>query len=123
MEITIANTILYCSRWRESVEFYSTGLGLTVLSTRDWFVEFRLNNSARLSIADETRSSIKSAGGMGITVSMAVDDIQSTYATLKKKNLNPTPIKNLWGARVFYLHDPEGNRLEFWSSKENGHGR
>jgi len=114
MEIKTVNTILYCTRWKETVEFYATGLGLERLSTREWFVEFQLTDSTWLSIANETRSSIKSAGGRGITISMAVADLQSTYLTLKEKKLSPTPIKALWGSRVFYLYDPEGNRLEFW---------
>jgi catechol 2,3-dioxygenase-like lactoylglutathione lyase family enzyme len=114
VEIKTANTILYCTRWKETVEFYAAGLGLERLCTRNWFVEFQLTASTRLSIADETRASIKSAGGRGVTISMAVADLQSTYRALKEKNLSPTPIKSLWGSRVFYLRDPEGNRLEFW---------
>lgn len=115
MEIRAANTILYCTRWKETIEFYSTGLGLTQLSTRDWFVEFHLTNSARLSIADETRSAVKSSGGKGITISLNVADIDAAHGNFTQKNLGPTPIKPLWGSRVFYLFDPEGNRLEFWA--------
>ena len=115
MEIRSANTILYCKKWKESVEFYTKDLNLTVLSTREWFVELRLNESARLSIANEAETSMKSAEGLGVTISMEVDDIESIHMALKEKKLNPTPIKILWGSMVFYLCDPEGNRLEFWS--------
>jgi predicted enzyme related to lactoylglutathione lyase len=115
MKISTANTILYCNRWKETIEFYTTGLNLIVLLKRKWFVEFRLTDSARLSIADANRSSVKSNVGNGITISLKVDDIQSAFIDFQKRNLNPTPIRPLWGSMVFYLYDPEGNRLEFWS--------
>ncbi len=115
MKIKTANTILYCRRWKECVEFYSKDLNLTVLYVRDWFVEFRLTDSTRLSIADEARASIKSSGGTGRTISMEVDNIQAAYRNLKARGLELTDIKVLWGSQVFYLYDPEGTRLEFWS--------
>ena len=116
MKINESNTILYCNHWKKTVDFYSMDLNLTVLTVREWFVEFRLTDSARLSIADTARTLIKSSEGKGVTISLKVDDIQARHTDFKKKKLNPTPIRPLWGARVFYLHDPEGNRLEFWSS-------
>ncbi|MCF8069503.1 MAG: VOC family protein [Desulfobacterales bacterium] len=34
-----------------------------------------------------------------------------------EKGLNPEPVKdNAWRIRFFYIYDPEGNRLEYWSS-------
>ena len=115
MKIKITNTILYCNRWKETVDFYSNGLNLTIHSSREWFVEFSLTDSTRLSIADTTRASVKSNNGKGITLSLKIDDIQAAYTDFQKKSLNPTPIRPLWGSMVFYLYDPEGNRLEFWS--------
>jgi catechol-2,3-dioxygenase len=29
--------------------------------------------------------------------------------------LNPTAIREIWGAKAFYIFDPEGNRIECWS--------
>jgi catechol 2,3-dioxygenase-like lactoylglutathione lyase family enzyme len=115
MTIRTANTILYCTRWTDTVAFYTSGLNLERLTTREWFVEFALTDSARLSLADETQCSIKGAGGAGVTISLCVDDLEAAHETFKSRQLNPTPIKPLWGASVFYLHDPEGNRLEFWA--------
>ena len=79
MKIKLTNTILYCNRWKETVEFYSNGLNLTIHSSRKWFVEFRLTDSARLSIADTARACVKSNNGKGITISLKVDDIQAAY--------------------------------------------
>ncbi|MFK5952515.1 MAG: VOC family protein [Desulfobacterium sp.] len=115
MNIITSNTILYCNRWKETVAFYVLDLKLTVLLDKKWFVELKLTDSARLSIADAAKSSIKSSNGRGITISMAVDDIEQTRLTFLKRKLAPTNIKSCWGSSVFYLYDPEGNRLEFWS--------
>ena len=118
MDIKTANTILYCRRWKETVAFYKTQLKLQVTVSREWFVEFKLNETSRLSIADEARTSIESNSGKGITITMEVDDIEATFLFLSEAGPNPTPIKDhIWGARVIHIYDPEGHRLEFWSPK------
>jgi uncharacterized glyoxalase superfamily protein PhnB len=118
--------ILYCSKWELTVRFYKEQLGLPVLFSTDWFVEFRLNGDSRLSIADEKRSSIKSCGGKGITLALEVEDIETMHEHMEKVGLKPTIIsKHPWNARVFNLFDPEGHRLEIWQkfadeTKDNG---
>lgn len=116
MDIKTANTILYCRKWKETVAFYKTQLGFEVTMACDWFVEFKLNEASRLSIADEARASIDSSSGKGVTITLEVDDIETIHPYLNEKGLNPTPIKKHgWGAKVIHIFDPEGNRLEFWS--------
>jgi uncharacterized glyoxalase superfamily protein PhnB len=92
-------------------------LKLLVLSSNEWFVEFKLNEVSRLSIANEARTSIDSSGGKGITVSLQVADIEQTRNELIEAGITSTPIKEVWGAKAIYVHDPEGNRLEFWSGR------
>lgn len=122
MNIRIVNTILYCKQWNETVVFYKTKLKLEVTVSSEWFVEFKLNEFARLSIANEERTSIESSGGKGLTITMKVDNIKETYSYLKAAGLNPTAIKDhAWGAKVIYIYDPEGNRLEFWSESKRNH--
>jgi uncharacterized glyoxalase superfamily protein PhnB len=59
---------------------------------------------------------MKSCEGKGLTLTMEVEDIESAHVSLEEAGLHPQAIRDhAWGARVFYLHDPEGNRLEFWS--------
>ncbi|MGB5984892.1 MAG: VOC family protein [Desulfobacterales bacterium] len=112
-----SNMILYCEQWRKTVEFYRDRLQLPVLFSTDWFVEFRLNAMSRLSIADEKRATIRSAGGEGITLALEVDDIEICREQTEKAGLKPTQIKtHHWDARVFYLFDPEGHRIEIWQS-------
>jgi len=82
----------------------------------NWFVEFKLNEACRLSIADESRASIDSNEGKGVTIALEVGDIETVHIYLNEAGLSPPPIKDhSWGARVIHIHDPEGNRIEFWS--------
>ena len=115
MKVTTSNTILYCRKWDDTVAFYRDVLKLDVHFSNEWFVEFILNAQARLSVADQARTSIKSSGGKGVTVCFQVDDAEIMHKYLKQMGTHPTPIKGLWQSRVFYVRDPEGNRLEFWS--------
>lgn len=117
-----ANTILYCRRWAETVAFYRDKLGLAVTLSTDWFVEFRLNDASRLSVADDTRASIKSGAGAGITIALEVADIEVAHQWAEQRGIRPTAIKtHPWNARVFYFRDPEGHRVEVWQpvAKEN----
>ena len=115
--IKTANTILYCRKWKETVAFYETQLGLLVTTSREWFVEFKLNEASRLSLADASRTSIDSNDGKGITLAFEVSDIKATHLHLTEAGLNPPPIKDHpWGAKVIHIYDPEGNRIEFWST-------
>ena len=110
------NTVLYCRKWHETVDFYRDRLGLPVSFESDWFVEFRICESAFISIADERRARVKSAGGAGLTVTLRVDDADAAHARLGAAGVERGPVRmHPWGARLFHFHDPEGHRLEMWS--------
>jgi catechol 2,3-dioxygenase-like lactoylglutathione lyase family enzyme len=113
--ITRTNTILYCRRWAETVHFYREVLGLPVTIENDWFVEFRLTEASFLSIADTARASVAAVEGQGITLAWQVDDLDAARKHLQQQGIAVTPIRRRWDARVFYCHDPEGHRLEFWN--------
>lgn len=116
-----ANTILYCRNWAQTVEFYRDRMGLPVNFSNDWFVEFCLNSGARLSIADQSRASIKSCRGEGITLALETRAIDAAWNQLRQQGLCPTRIRDHpWGARVFYLFDPEGHRVEIWQTVKAG---
>ena len=109
------NAILYCNHWKETVAFYRDRIGLKVAFQNDWLVEFYLTRTAFLSIADQSRTTMSSADGKGITLSFQIDDIEALHLQLLKKGFSPTDIHSkLMGADVFYLRDPEGTRIEFW---------
>ncbi len=117
MKIKAVNTILYCKKWEETVAFYRDGLKLPILSSTDWFVEFKLNEMTRLSAANESRASIKSGDGNGVTISIQITDIEQMQADLLDAGIDSSPVKDVWGARAIYVRDPEGNRLEFWAGR------
>lgn len=109
-----ANAILYCKEWDATVRFYKDRLGLPVLFSTDWFVEFGLSAAARLSIADERHASIKSCGGAGITPAFQVENIDSVRTNAETLGLKPTAVKrHPWDARVFYLFDPEDTAWKY----------
>lgn len=115
-EVNRSNTILYVRRWNETVAFYRDRLGLEIAFRNDWIVEFRLTPTAFLSVADQSRTTMASGNGKGVTLSFQIDDLQAAHRAFIKDGLTPTAIRTqVMGADVFYLFDPEGNRIEFWS--------
>ena len=118
VDVTAANTILYCGRFEDCVAFYADSLGFELIEKGDWFVEFRICESACLSLADETRTSIAGGRGRGVTLTFRVADADSTQAVLSARGVETTPVKTTWGARTFFVFDPDGHRLEFWSSSK-----
>lgn len=115
LNILSSNFIIYCKKWHKTVEFYRDKLDLPVNFQNEWFFEFILNSSSRLSIADERKASIKSSNGLGITISLKTEDINIKKTQLEAKKLViPAISRHSWGALVFYIYDPEGNRIEFW---------
>ncbi len=116
MDIKTVNTILYCGKWKETIAFYREVLGLPVTCLKEWFVEFELTSTSRLSIADASRASVDASGGKGITITMKIDDIEEAKVFLHEKGIKEISVQDhAWGAKVIYFFDPEGNRLEFWS--------
>jgi len=97
MKIKAANTILYCKHWQETVAFYRDGIKLLVLSSNEWFVEFKLNESARLSVANDFWTTIKSGEGRGITISLEVADVVQVQTDLSEAGISSTPIKEFGG--------------------------
>lgn len=113
--INLSNTILYCERWAETVDFYRRVLGLPVATDKDWFVEFRVTETAFVSVANAERASIDSSAGQGLTLALQVDDVHSWHVRLEQAGAGPGPVKqHPWGALSFFCRDPEGYRLELW---------
>ena len=115
MNIHRTNTILYCDRWDATVRFYRDKIRLPVILKKPWFVEFQLTANSCLSVADAARTSIESAGGAGITLSWLVEDIDAVHDRMLADGIDVGPFTVNWGARAFYLFDPEGNRIEIWA--------
>ena len=115
MDIIQLNTIIYCRNWEATLAFYKDMLKLSVGFSNPWFVEFRIGDQGRLSIADQRKTRQTSAGGRGITLSFEVSSIDRAHRVLDALNLNPSPVSpHSWNAHVCYVRDPEDNRIEFW---------
>ncbi len=115
IHIRTLNAILYCHKWKETVAFYADVLQLDVHFSNDRFVEFQVGAGVRISVANQARATIKSAGGKGITLAFQIDDVPAMHTLLTESGADPTPIQLRWGSQVFYCHDPEGYRIEFWT--------
>ena len=114
MKILSTNIILYCKEWKDTVSFYQHLIDLPIITRNEWFVEFELTSISRLSVADESRTTVKSCEGQGITIGLQIVDILDIHTRYEKAGLRPTKIKEIWGSKAFYVFDPEGNRIEFW---------
>ena len=111
-----SNTILYVDRWRDVVAFYRDGLGLAIEFENDWFVEFSVGPASFVSVADAARASIRPGHGAGLTLSWQVADVRAVRADLIERGIDVGEVGRRWGAVVFDVLDPSGNRLEFWSA-------
>jgi catechol 2,3-dioxygenase-like lactoylglutathione lyase family enzyme len=120
--INRSNTILYCRRWAATVAFYRDALALPVHLATDWFVEFQVAGGAFVSIADERRASVKSGGGGGITLSFRVENADAWHRRLEGRGVALGRIRHHWGARAFFLRDPEGHRIEIWAAATEAPG-
>jgi len=117
-QVERVNTILYCSRWAETVAFYTKTLGLPVTFQSSWFVEFAISENTRVSVANASRTTVKSAAGKGITLSLQVKNPAAVWNALNTAGITTTAITDHpMQARVFYFFDPEGYRIEIWSPK------
>lgn len=108
------NTILYCQRWAETVTFYQETFQFPVNFKNDWFIEFQIGTHMYLSIANAERATIRHVEGQGITLSWQVDNIEDIYRELQQKDFALGDRQSKWNANLFYLHDPEGHRIELW---------
>ncbi len=112
---TAANFILYCDQWPATVEFYRDRLGLEQTYADDWFVEFQLTSSAFVSIADAARATVGSVGGTGVTLSIRIPDVEVLRRRLAARGITTGPAMPRFGSDTLDVHDPEGNRIEFWA--------
>ena len=110
-----SNTILYCDYWEKTIQFYRDILKFTITYETDWFVEFQITNQAYLSIADTQSTTISSSKGNGLTLSFEIGDLDKAHSLLSKEGVNISQINPIWGTRSFYIFDPEGHRIEFWT--------
>lgn len=112
--------------FEKSLEFYRNKLGLKVKSIEGKFANFKLGET-ELAIFEKGEAAImfprkfmKSGGGA--VIGFLVDDVDKTYAELKKKGVEifEGPKTTEWGQKVAYFLDPDGNIWEIskWVKQE-----
>jgi len=119
IDIERPNSVIYCRHWPETALFYKTKLCLPVSFENDWFIEFRLTDSAFLSIANAARASIQDVQGQGVTLTWKVPNLEQTKQLLDDQGIATTTIRQKWDAQVSYFYDPEGHRIGL---REDGDG-
>jgi len=118
LRVSSFHTVLFCEKWEECVSFYRDVLGFRIVEKRDRFVEFEVTGGARIGILRPLNPPARQRGHDSVILSFRVADIEETHAELKSRCAElPAVREHPWGARVFELRDPEGWRLEFWSSE------
>lgn len=116
LAIERSTTILLCRHWLATVRFYREDLGLPVLADNDWYVEFRITSEASLSVTDAARASTVHVAGQGTTLSWRVSNLAEARKRLADRSVQPSGIRTVTNAAVFYVTDPEGHRVEIWST-------
>ncbi len=119
-DVLSVNTILYTARFEPCVKFYGSLPGFESTFSNDWFVEFRVGGGGCVSVADAGRTSVDAGGPAGLTLTFQVKDADEIHARLTALGMSATtPRNHPWGARTFFVYDPDDRRLEFWSSSSS----
>ena len=115
MHYTRSNIIFYSQRWKTTKRYYQHILNLSIHFSNHWFTEFKLCDGSFLSIANAEHATIKAARKKETTLSLEVDNIESSHAYFRAQKANPSDIiQHQPNALVFYLFDPENRRIEIW---------
>ena len=109
------NTILYCRQFAETLDFYKNLLELPVHMEKSWLTEFKVTDSAYLSIADLDRARFSPDKCDAVTLTFKVEDLDAFRNELISRGVEAPDIEIRWQARSFMVRDPEGHRLEFWA--------
>ena len=114
MKIKAVDFAFYCvSDLKKSVDFYQKTLGLNLKSQGDTWAEFDIGNLC-LDIGVFGKPGGSSAG-----IALAVDDVKSALAELKKKGVKVE--EETWETPVCHggtIEDPDGNKISLHTRKD-----
>ncbi len=105
---------VFSFKWEESRDFYKDTIGFPLQSEDDvlGWAQFDLG-SAHLAIerCDRNDPESKELVGRFVGTSIAVDDIQVVYQSLRSKGVEFTgqPEQQSWGGTLAHFKDPDGN--------------
>ncbi len=98
-----------------SVEFYGRKLGLKTTKIMERMASVALGDaSLELDLADQDDAEGIKKMAKHVTIAVGVQNVDNFYEEIKSKGVETidTPTERSWGARNFYLTDPDGYRLE-----------
>ncbi len=105
---------VFSFKWEESRDFYKDTIGFPLQSEDEdlGWAQFDLG-SAHLAIerCDRIDPESKELVGRFVGTSIAVDDIQAVYQSLRSKGVEFTgqPEQQSWGGTLAHFKDPDGN--------------
>ncbi|MEJ5300250.1 MAG: hypothetical protein WHS38_04595 [Thermodesulforhabdaceae bacterium] len=115
LPIMSIGTVLYCSKWRECVEFYRRILACDIIFQNDFFVELSPSTGARLGLMDVSRTTKQVTHPESIVISIQVSSIEKTIKVLRQIFPNlPDSFRCVWGVKLIEIKDPDGRVVEFW---------
>ncbi len=108
---------LKSDRFEESRKFYAQFLGFNVAMDMGWIVTFASpsNPTAQITLLASTDGTTPHPD-----ISIEVDDVDALYAKAKEQGLTiPYPLTDEpWGARRFYVVDPNGAVINVMSHRK-----
>ena len=117
LAVTSFHTVLFCREWEACTVFYRDVIGFPVLERRKGFLELQVTPESRIGLLWERRPQAAHEPAGRFLLSFRVPDVHETHKKLTSRGLDPAPVRqHPWGAEVLEARDPEGRRLEFWSS-------
>lgn len=112
---------IFVRDWEKACGFYRDTLGLPerFKSTDLGWAEYDLGGPCfGVERIDLTEEESESLAGRMVGVSLQVEDIESTYKTLRSRGVEfiTPPERQFWGGSLADLKDPEGNVLTLLGS-------
>ena len=107
---------VFVTDFDRALAFYTESLGMRAAfaSAETGWAQFE-TGAAQLAIEKVDPGDAEGAELVGrfVSVSLRVDDLQSTYETLRARGVDfvETPEKQPWGGILAHLRDPDGNIL------------
>ena len=116
LEYRLRAVRVFTTNFGQALEFYSNRVGLTVdtVNEIDGVALFATGAATMLLEAvDVVDDEAAELVGRFVGVSLAVDDIERTYAALQSKGVrfSGPPRAQAWGGIMAHFHDPDDNVL------------
>ena len=112
--IKLSYGIFYTNNLETTSKFYKEVVGLELAFGNNRFIAFKIGESL---LGIKVKEIEREVPGHQ-TIIVSVDNVESWYKNLKEKNVNIfSELKEESWGKNFSILDPDGNRVEFFTSK------